>query len=148
MTVSVSAQANKSEMGNETLEKNYKILLALTGVQLNRNAFKYALNMCKHTGAELEILYVSKHADVTLKQFQSELKKHGIGYRYIKRYGCLVKEIQNYTDMKEDILYVVMEIPEELTINNKKTVPIIAKPLKKLRCPLVVVSKDKISPIA
>jgi len=134
------AEAGEFETARETLREQRKILLALTGERSDINAFRYALNMCKRIGAELEILYISDLSEDLLNQFQAELKKEKIVYRLIQRNGCIKEEILTYTGRKREILFVVVESSDGLNIKCKKADKIIAKPWDNLKCPLVVVS--------
>ncbi len=140
MAAAAFAEAGEFETARETLREQRKILLALTGEKSDINAFRYALNMCKRIGAELEILYSSEHKEGLLNQFQSELKKEGIEHRLIQRNGCIKEEILSYTSKKREILFVVVESSDGLNINCKKANKIIAESWENLKCPLVVVS--------
>ncbi|MEW5768305.1 MAG: hypothetical protein AB1797_11925 [bacterium] len=75
-----------------------------------------------------------------LNQFQTELKKEGIGCRLIQGSGCIKEEILNHTNRERDILFVVVESSDGLNINCKEADKIIAESWKDLKCPLVVVS--------
>ncbi len=141
MAAAAFAQAGEFETARETLKEQRKILLALTGEKSDVNACRYALNTCKRIGAELEILYTSKKAKGSLNQLQPELKKCGIEYSLIKKNGCLEKEIQNYTNMKRNILFVVIEAHEEINTNSKKVNKNFVESWGRLKCPLVKVSK-------
>ncbi len=134
------AEAGEFETARETLREQRKILLALAGERSDTNAFRYALNMCKRIGAELEILYVSEVREDLLNQFQAELKKEKIEYRLIQRNGCIKEEILTYTGKKREILFVVAESSDKLDIKCKKADKITAKSWDNLKCPLVVVS--------
>lgn len=142
MAAAAFAEAGEFETARQTLKEQRKILLALTGEKSDRNAFRYAVNVCKRIDAELEILHVSKIEKGLLKQFTSELRKEGIEYSFIQKKGPLQEEIQNHTDMKRDILFVVVEVSEGLNINSGKSVRILSDAWHNLRCPLVVVSKE------
>ncbi len=135
------AEAGEFETAKETLKEQRKILLALSGTTSDTNAFRYALNTCKRIGAELEIIYDSNQAKGSLKQLQPELKKRGIAYSSIRRNGCLEEEIQNYTSINQNILFVVVEVPSEVSINSKKANKNFEESWKNLKCPLVTVSK-------
>lgn len=140
MAAAAFAEVGEFETAKETLREQRKILFALTGEKSDINAFRYALNMCKRIDAELEIMYISEHANALLKQFQSELKKEKIEHYLIQRDGCLKEEILNYTSRKREILFVVVEASEGLDINCKKADKILSESWENLKCPLVVVS--------
>ena len=134
------AEEGEFETARESLKEERTILLALRGGEADRNAFRYALNICKRIGADMEILYVSEIAAGLLKKFRSQLKKEGIGCGIIQKNGSLEQEIRNYTDAKGDILFVVVEVSEGIDIHNKKADKIMASTWENLKCPLVVVS--------
>ena len=146
MAASAYAEAGEFETARETLREQRKILLALKGEKSDINAFKYALNTCKRIGADLDVLYVSRIEKRLISQFKSELRKAGIEYSLIRKSGSLEEEIQNYTGMKRDILFVVVEVSEGVDIHSAKSGKIITNAWKNLRCPLVVVSRTE-SPI-
>ncbi len=141
MRSAVFEQAREIEAAKNTISKQQKILLALSGVKSDIDSFKYAVNMCGRLGAGLDILYRQDKSSVSLEQFQYELEKQKISYRLIKRNGCLIKDIQTYTDSNKNILFVVLEVPGELNINSRKFNKVFPGPFRKLKCPLVTVSK-------
>ncbi len=140
MAAAAFAEAGEFETARKTLRERRRILLALTGEKSDLNAFRYAFNMCKRIGAELEILYASEHTEGLLNHVRSELKKEGIEYCLIQGSGCLKEQILNHTSKKRNILFVVVESSDGLNINCKKADKIIAKSWDSLKCPLVVVS--------
>jgi hypothetical protein len=142
MAAAAFAEAGEFETARQTLKEQRKILLALTGEEADKNAFRYAVNVCKRIDAELEILHVSTIDKGLLKLFRSELRREGIEYCFIQKNGSLQEEIQNHTDMKRDILFVVVEVSEGLNINSEKSVRILSDAWNNLRCPLVVVSRN------
>jgi hypothetical protein len=141
MAAAAFAEAGEFDIARETLKGPRKILLALRGEKSDANAFRYALSTCRRIGAGLEILYVSKIEKEMLRKFRSELKREGIDYDVIRKTGSLEQEIRNYTGMKRDILFVVVEVSEGVDIHGKKAERIIADAWKNLKCPLVVVSQ-------
>lgn len=140
MAASAYAEAGESETAKETLKEQRKILLALSGSTSDTNASRYAINACKRVGAELEIIY-SLEAKDSLKRLQPELQKEGIEYSSIKISGSLEDEIQNYTEKRGDIIFVVIEAPSEVKISDKKSSRKFEQSWEKLKCPLVTVSK-------
>jgi hypothetical protein len=135
------AEAGEFETARETVKEQRKILLALRGEKGDIHSLKYAINTCKRLGAELEILHVSEIEKGMMKQFRSQLKEEGIVYDLIRKKGSLEEEIRNHTGIKRDILFVVVEVSEDIDIRSKKTERIIKDAWKNLTCPLVVVSQ-------
>lgn len=141
MAAAAFAEAGEFEAARDTMRGGRKILLALRGEESDVNAFKYALNACTRIGAELEILHVTDIQKNLLRQFRSELKKAKVDYLFIRKSGSLEENIKNYSGLKEDILFVVVEISEGVDVHSKKSDRIIASAWKNLKCPLVVVSR-------
>ncbi len=141
MAAASYAEAGEFETARQTLKEQRSILLALTGERSDKNAFRYALNMCKRITADLDILYVSDSVKGLLKEFKTELKKHGVAYQMIQKSGNLEEEVRNYSSMKKDILFVVVEVSEDVAIHSKKADKILSDAWDNLKCPLVVVSQ-------
>ncbi len=144
MAASAYAEAGEFETAKETLKEQHKILLVLSGSSSDSNAFRYAVNACKRVGAGLEIIYNPEAKD-SLKRLQPELQEEGIGYGSIEINGRLEEEIQNYTEKRSNILFVVIEAPAEVNIRNKKASRKFEQLWEKLKCPLVTVSKPSIA---
>lgn len=142
MTAVSFAEAGEFETAVETVKEQRKILLALSGAQSDASAFKYAMNSCVRMEAALEILYVAQLSRDVIKKYRSELKRKGVDYRLIKKSGSLEEAVKNHAGMKRDILFVVVEVSEDVNIHSKKTDKIIANAWDNLKCPLVVVSRD------
>ncbi len=141
MAAASYAEAGEFETARQTLRENRRILLALTGERSDKNAFRYALNTCKRITADLDILYVSDSVKGLLKEFQSALKKENIAYQLIQKSGNLEEEVRNYSSMKQDILFVVVEVSEDFAMHSKKADKILEDAWDNLKCPLVVVSQ-------
>ena len=140
MSAIAFAEAGEFETAREILKEQRRILLALTGEKSDSNAFRYALNMCKRIGADLEIICSRQHEKGSLDQFKGKLKKDGIQYKLIKVDSCVKEEILKYTSKATDILFVVVESSDGLNLNCKKSKKIISESWTNLKCPLVLVS--------
>jgi hypothetical protein len=135
------AEAGEFDTAREIARGREKVLLTLTGRKSDRKSFKYALNICKRIGAEIEILYISKTHKIIglLKEFQKALKKEGIGYKIVQRKGCIREAIINHTEGRSDIQFVVIESSDILDINCKRDSKELSREWERLRCPLVMV---------
>jgi len=140
MAASAFAEAGEIETAKETLKEQRTILLALSGPSSDTSALRYAINACKRTGAVLEIMY-SPEAQGSLRQLQSELRMEGIEYYSIRITGRMQDEIQNYTENRGCILFVVIEAPSETVLSGKKADRQFEHSWNRLKCPLVTVSK-------
>ncbi len=145
MAAAAYAQAGEFETARNTLKENRKILLALKGEESDALAFRYAVNSCKRNGADLEILYTFDDPQDLLKRFKSGLKKKGMQYSIIKRNGILEEAIQEYAGTKNNIVFVVVEAPEEISKKSSKVNKNISESWRNLKCPLVVVSKPSMA---
>lgn len=121
-----------------------KILLAIEGQRMDRDAFMYADNLCKRVGAGLEILYVVRSEDKQLlEQAENRLKStliglhNGIVPNVAFSIGNLEEEIIKYVKGHKEIL---------LTIASNRDVG--GNLPKQLNCPLVVISQKSYSPNA
>ncbi len=141
MSAVAFAEAGEFETARSIIKERRKILLALTGKNSDTNAFRYAVNICNRIKADLEMLYVGEYEKTRLDYYKSQLENEGIEYNVIRGKGCIKDELLRYTDNKKEILFVVIESPDGLSINCKEEEHFIADSYKKLKCPLVVVSE-------
>lgn len=146
MSAVTFAEAGEFETAKEILRERQKILLTLTGKETDTKSFKYALNICKRIGAALEILYIaeSDKKSAELKDFMSEVKKEGFRFSLVMKRGCVKKAILDYTDKRGDIIFVVVGSIPELDIECASDEKTLSDAWKRLKCPLVVVSKNEV----
>ncbi len=139
------AEAGEFDTAREILKESRRVLLALRSGQIDQKILKYALNTCRRVVANLDILFVSppsvtEKIDPTLNEFMSELGKEGINCRLLRKGGCLEKEIKEYTDSHEEIIFVVIKSSDALDVDRSR-----GRKLSEawhnlnLKCPLVVV---------
>ena len=134
------AEAGEFETAREMLKARQKVLLTLTEKGSNEKLFKYAVNICKRIDAGLEILSVAS-ADILLNQFIERLKHEGIEYHVTKREGSIKDAIIELTKRMREINFVVIDSSafEGLDAEYNRSDKGLAKVLKGLKCPLVVV---------
>jgi hypothetical protein len=145
MTASAFAEAGEFETAQEILKEGRKILLAIKEGHLDQKILRYVLNTCERVVANLDILYVSStdETDPILKQFLTEFEKEGIDYTLIRKEGCLEKEIKEYTDSHDEIVFVIIESPDSLLdVDNKVKNKGLSESLWNLKCPLVMVTEN------
>jgi hypothetical protein len=140
MTASVFAEAGESGTAREILNEGRRILLAINEGHSDKKTLKYALNICKRVVANLDILYTSStdEMDPELKEFFGELERERIDYNLVRREGCLEKEIKEYTDSHEEILFVIIDSSEGLDVDSG-SIGKLSEVWRNLKCPLVVV---------
>lgn len=137
------AEEGEYESAREILRGRKKILLAISERMFDRNALKYALNMGVRIGADIDILHLAGpegHTD-ELAEVVSIVRKEGLDCSVIKRRGCMKKAILDYTEERKEILFVIVGSESELSMECDLDERTFSNAWKKLRCPLVVVSK-------
>lgn len=140
------AEAGEHEKAREFLKGKKTILLAISDMMFDRDVLKYAMSISKRIEAGIDILYLTK-ADVNndeLKTFVSGASKEGISCSVVKKEGCMKKAILNYTEKRREILFVIVGSTPELEIECKTGERTLADAWKRLKCPLVVVSKGEL----
>ena len=143
MSAITFAEAGEHDTARQLLKGKNTVLLAVSDIMLDNSVFKYAVNICKRIESCLEILYLSKAgARLTeVKDFVSEARTNGINCAVVKKDGCMKKAILDHTEKRREILFVVVGSTPELDIECKTGEKNLTEAWKKLKCPLVVVSK-------
>lgn len=144
------AEAGEFETAREIINKNRKVLLGINDADIK--ALKYSINICQRIDAGLDILFVSEpkrisYAAELLKRFKSELDKEDIYYRITQKSGHLKQEIVDYTMNRSEILFVVVGSSSEIDIDFNKCDNKLSSSWEKLKCPLVVVTDNRM-PVA
>lgn len=130
------------EGSREVTGTGQRVLIAAKGREENGSAFKYALNVCKRMGAQLDILYISnvESLDPAVAEFLSQLNKEGIPWNFVQKAGCLKNQIIDYTEEQKGIMFVVTESSENLDVDCQRESVKLTEAWENLKCPLVVVS--------
>ncbi len=144
------AEAGEHEKAREFLRGRNTILLAVSDRFLDDNVLKYSLNMSRRIGACIDILYLSKTGsrDHILDEFMSTAGRDGITCRLLKTDGCMKKAILDYTARRKEISFVVVGSTPELDIECRTGEKSLSDAWKRLKCPLVVVSKGDLPSLA
>src|SRR3990172_4167372 len=139
------AEAGEHEKAMEFLKGRDTVLLAISDMVFDRSIFKYALNLSRRIRACIDILYLTKVEmnGQHIREFMSEAAKEGIRCSLIKKEGCMKKAILEYTEKRKEILFVVVGSTPELDIECKTAEKSLSDAWKRLKCPLVVVSKGE-----
>ena len=144
------AEAGEHEKAKELLKGRDTVLLAVSERMVDRHVMKYALNLSKRIEAGIDILYMTK-SDATsplLEAFLSEARKKEIDCSLVRKEGCMKKAILDYTGKKKEILFVIVGSTPELDIECKTGEKSLSEAWKRLKCPLVVVSKSGMPELA
>jgi len=145
MSAVAFAEAGEHETAREILKGQKTVLLAISDRMFDRNALKYALNVSRRIDASLEILYVTpfEKERTGLKKFLAEVEKEGFKFSLVMKKGCMKRAILDYTDKRCEILFVIVGSAPELDIECETGEKMLSMAWKKLKCPLVVVSKNE-----
>ena len=144
MSAITFAQAGEHEKAKEFLKGRNTVLLATSERAIDRNVFTYTLNLSRRIEAAVDVLFLARpggrHA--VLDRFMAEAAKAGVTCSLVRREGCMKKAILDYTEKKREILFVVIGTAPELDIECGAGEKALSEAWKKLKCPLVVVSKS------
>ncbi len=144
------AEAGEHDKAKELLKGRDTVLLAVSERMVDRHVMKYALNLSKRIEAGIDILYLAKSeaANPLLDAFMSEARKKDIVCSLVRKEGCMKKAILDYTGKKKEILFVIVGSTPELDIECKAGEKSLSEAWKRLKCPLVVVSKSGMPELA
>jgi len=163
MSAITFAEAGEHEKAREILKGRKTVLLAISERKFDRNVLKYALNISKRIEAGIDILYLTRSetknpflppearnpfTSSLLKEFTSEIEREGIRCSVVPKEGCMKKAILDYTEKRREILFVIVGSTPELDIECKVGEKTLSEAWKKLKCPLVVVSKGEMPSMA
>jgi len=144
------AEAGEHEKAKELLKSRDTVLLAVSERMVDGHVMKYALTLSKRIEAGIDILYLTK-SDATnplLEAFMSEARKKDIDCSLVRKEGCMKKAILDYTGKKKEILFVIVGSTPEMDIECKTGEKSLSEAWKRLKCPLVVVSKSGMPELA
>ncbi len=123
MSAAAFAEANMHGYAREILEsgtnRDSKVLLVLDGPVLEERPLKYALTLCRNTGASLSLLRVvngdqgnpSLDEELEPSLFQM-LKSSGVRYTVESVNGSLQKELSRFLKSCKGVISVVMRSPD------------------------------------
>ena len=150
MSAVTFAQSGEHEAARNILKGKDRVLVAVSDMAFDTSVFSYALNICKRTHSELDILYLTRtelHGD-EIREFMSRAAHEGITSIITKKDGCMKQAILDYTTKKRAVLFVVVGTTPELDIECKAGEKSLSEAWKRLKCPLVVVSKGEAPSVA
>ncbi len=144
MAAASFAEEGEFDTARDLLKDERRVLLAVRKGEVDEKTFRYAINICKRIGADLDVLYVasSDALEPALDEYLSRTEKEGIGYRLIRRSGCLKQAIIDYTTSEKEILFAVTESAENLEVDCKGKSGGLSEAWRNLQCPLVVVAQN------
>jgi hypothetical protein len=144
------AEAGEHEKAKELLKGRDIVLLAVSERVVDPHALKYALSLSKRIEAGIDLLYLAKPdaKNPMLETFMSDARRMNIACTLVRKEGCMKKAILDYTGKKKEILFVIVGSTQELDIECKAGEKSLSEAWKKLKCPLVVVSKSGMPELA
>ncbi len=150
MSAITFAEAGEHETARELLKDRKTVLLAVSEKMFDRNVLKYAMSISRRIDAGIDILYLSEAGATNqdINEFVSKAEKEGIRCRVVNKDGCMKKAILDYTEKKREILFVIVGSTPELDIECKANEKSISDAWKRMKCPLVVVSKGEMPSMA
>jgi len=144
------AQAGEHEEARRIMKGKEKVLVAVSDVHFDKSVFSYALSISRRTSTSLDILYLPR-TELPMDEintFMSMASGEGIACTVTKKDGCMKQAILDYTSKKKEILFVIVGTTPELDIECKAGEKSLSEAWKKLKCPLVVVSKGEMPSVA
>lgn len=139
------AESGEFETAKEILNRNRKVLLGLCNH--DDKVLRYAVNTCKRTDADLDILFINKGNpadEEALINIRSVLSKEGIHFSIHQKHGDLRQEIIDYTQGRTEIIFVVVgpsTAANTLTGNHENA---LSSSWGRLQCPLVIVKGSRL----
>ena len=146
-SMSVTSFSTRSEVHSRAVRKrgNKKILLVLSGTEVENKSLNYALNFASRNHSSIEVLSLMPN-QTTLEIITAGLEITDIDSPSIsinKASGCIKNALIKYTLNRHDIEFVIIEsetvLETECAQNERK----LQDMLLRLQCPLVIVSKLK-----
>ncbi len=150
MSAITFAEAGEHEKARELLKGRDTVLLAVSERVVDIHALKYALNLSKRIEACIDVLYMAKSdsQNPQMETFMSEARRAGVSCSIVRKEGCMKKAILDYTGKKKEILFVIIGSTPELDVECKAGEKALSEAWRKLKCPLVVVSKSGMPELA
>jgi hypothetical protein len=133
------AEAGEFAAARQILGTERQVLLALRDDRLDERALHCALNLCQRVNAGLDILLVSATTTLPaqLAQFFGEVRRAGVGYRFVRGDGAFGREIMHYVKTCRSVAFVVIESLESWSDDRR------GEPWRTLGCPLVVAADNR-----
>ena len=145
--MSVTSLSERSEVHSRAIQKrgNKKILLVLSGTEVENKSLNYALNFASRNHSNIEVLS-SMSNKTTLEIITAGLEISDIDYPSIsinKASGCIKSALIEHTLNRHDIELVIIESETVLETECGQKERNLNEMILGLQCPLVIVSKLK-----
>ncbi|MEJ2183113.1 MAG: hypothetical protein P8Y66_06290 [Nitrospirota bacterium] len=145
MSAASFAEADDLEAARKMVRGEKKVLLVLTGKETEASSFQYALNVAKRTGAGLEVLVTSGVEELreAVRGYEEKARQEEVAFTVVKKLGCAKEAIIGHATRRSDILFVVVESTAALEVDCIKENRKLKGSLRKIPCPLVLVSEPQ-----
>ena len=144
MSATDPIEEHDSETAKRLMDERHKVLLVLTGQEVDMKAAKYVLHITKRIGVGIRILYIAKDVgeNSSLNEYLMKLKAKGIEFQVTRCERSIKETILKFIEeeIKNDINFVVID-SQDLGIPSVTDQKGNMKKLEKLGCPLVLVSE-------
>ncbi len=145
MAASAFAEANVHGYARRVMDKDSKVVLVIDGNELDERPLKYAITLCKNTGASLSLLQVNQkdhklYASRDARLQPSAMKLLGssdVRYSVESIQGSLQNEVMRFIKRCRGVISIVMKSPEGKSIR-KATMKKMYQ-LQGISCPLVII---------
>jgi hypothetical protein len=125
-----------------------KVVLSLDDPEIKPQLIKYALDLCRRVGGQLEVLHILKQpgtaktaAEFFLNPMVEKLREMGVKYDLIVGNVKPEDELVRQTENRRNILFVVLDsISRTRDLDNDGNGLNVVRIMNKLNCPVVVFS--------
>jgi hypothetical protein len=138
------AEEGEFDAARELVKQKRRILLALSGGDMDKDTMVYAKNTSMRIGAELDILCTGDfdESDTVFQSALQELKRAGVVFKVTTAKGCIKDEIVHFTKANKDVVFVIVNSYDDLKVECKGKSSALDIFVAKLKCPLVVIRED------
>lgn len=142
------AEEGEFTTARELMKEEERILVAVAEGKVDEKTIRYAAQTCTRIGAGLDILYVAARTspEPALEQQLARLGAERISFRVITRTGYIKKEIIDYTNEHNGILFAITDSADHGEAESRGARHRLADAWQDLKCPLVVVADSLHSP--
>jgi len=143
LSAATFAEAGEFEAAKELAKGSRKVLVVLRGSLGDFKSFTYALSVAKRIGAGLEVLFFAGHKPGSnlLDYYWELMEQNHVEFHISMERGCIKTAILRRTTKSSNIQFVVAESIEAINDDCQEEDRSLRGALKKLSCPLVLVSE-------
>ncbi len=150
MSAVTFAQSGEHAAALSILKGKDRVLAAVSDIAFDPSVFSYALNICKRTQSSLDILYLTR-TELHIDEIHAVMVKaagEGVSSIVTKKDRCMKQAILDYTAKQRAVIFVVVGTTPELDVECTAGEKTLSEAWKRLKCPLVVVSRGEAPSVA